>query len=263
MKSLSNWRDVRIFEAAVQSQLQRDYSLRWHGLLLGSLTLAATWLTSHLLMLFGDAASSLALRYLISLGMGYLVYLALLRLWAAALLRRDDATYDGSAPDLTDLRFPSKGQADPTISSGGGGDFAGGGASADFSAPAEAGDILGDAASGALEAAGSADEAAVVVIPVVAVFFIGAAILFGAGSLVMAYLGWEVLLTVAVELAFAYAGARTAVRVTREGWLPAAVRLTYKPMLATVLCATALGFAIDHFVPQAQSLPQAIKLLRT
>jgi len=110
-------------------------------------------------------------------------------------------------------------------------------------------------------AAGS-DEAAIVVVPVVAVFLIGCALFFGAGALVLLYFGWEVLLAVAVELAFSYATARTAVRVTREGWASAAVRLTWKPLAGAVLCAVALGATIDHFIPTAQTLPQALKALR-
>lgn len=85
------------------------------------------------------------------------------------------------------------------------------------------------------------------------------AILFGAGALVLLYLDWEVLLAVAVELAFSYATARTAVRVTREDWASAAVRLTWKPLAGAVLCAVTLGATIDYFIPTAQSLPQALK----
>ena len=121
---------------------------------------------------------------------------------------------------------------------------------------------LGDAAGGALEAIGSADEGAVVVIPVVAIFLIGAAVFFGAGALLLLFFGWEVLLTVAVELAFSYVSARAAVRVAREGWVSAAVRLTWKPLLGAIVCAVALGAAIDHLIPSANSLPQAVKLIR-
>jgi hypothetical protein len=267
MKNLSNWRSVRIFETEVETHLRHNYSLRLHGFFLGSLTLGATWLTSHLLMANSDPSSSLAVRYLISLSLGYLVYLALLRWWAAVLLRQEkagDAVDLGlDLTDLSELRIPRGSRSEPPFTSGEGGDFAGGGASGDFSgASSEAGSALSDAASGALEAAGSADEGAVVVIPVLAVFFIGAALVFGAGSLLLAMFGWEVLLNVAVELAFSYAAARTAVHVTREGWLSAAVRLTWKPMLGVVICAVALGFAIDRYMPQANSLPQAIELMR-
>ena len=66
----------------------------------------------------------------------------------------------------------------------------------------------------------------------------------------------------AVELAFSFASARTAVRVAREGWLLEAVRLSWKPLLGALACAVLLGALLDYFVPEANSLLQAIRLLR-
>ena len=115
---------------------------------------------------------------------------------------------------------------------------------------------------GALEAVGSADEGAIVVVPIVAIFLIGSAVLLGAGSLAMAFFGWDALLAVAVELAFSVATARAAMGVEREGWLGAAVRLTWKPLLGALLCAVLLGAAIDHLLPDVHSLPEAVRALR-
>jgi len=120
---------------------------------------------------------------------------------------------------------------------------------------------MSEVAGGALEAAASADEGIVVVVPVVAIFLIACAVLFGAGALLLLYFGWEALLTVAVELAFSYASARTALRVAREGWLSAAVRLTWKPLAGAIACAVLLGATIDYFIPAARSLPHAIRLI--
>ena len=98
----------------------------------------------------------------------------------------------------------------------------------------------GDLAGGALEAAAGADEGAVIVVPVVAIFLIGMAIVFGAGALVLLYFGSDALLAVAIEVAFSYVSARAAVRMAREGWLAAAVRLTWKPLLGALFCAVVL-----------------------
>ncbi|RYX94495.1 MAG: hypothetical protein EOO28_14060 [Comamonadaceae bacterium] len=270
MKNLSNWRSVRVWEGELERELRQRHSLRLHGACIGALTLCMIWAVSYVLMRLGHNA--LALRYLASLGAGYLFYLLLLWVWARWLLRRDgedagdmlDAGADLADVNLPDLPFARA----PQLRSGRGGDFGGGGATADYSGPATAdtgaagaGSGLGDAAGGALELAAGVDEGAVVVVPVVAVFLIGAAVLFGAGSLLMLFAGWEVLLAVAIELAFSYAAARTSIRVMREGWMSAAVRLTWKPLLGALACAVVLGWAIDHFVPAADSLPQAIKLL--
>lgn len=262
MNTFSNWRSVRMWESRVARDLRQRRMLWLHGLCIGLITLAVTWGTSAVQMHLGG--ESLALRYLVSLGVGYLVYLLTVRVWAAALIRRTDTDVpDALGLDLTGSNN-SCGKPDvPDMHSGGGGDFGGGGASGDFSdGVAGAADGMGELAGGAIEAAAGSDEAAIVVVPVVAVFLIGCAVVFGAGALVLLYFGWEVLLAVAVELAFSYATARTAVRVTREGWASAAVRLTWKPLAGAVLCAVLLGATIDHFIPTAQSLPQALKVMR-
>jgi hypothetical protein len=263
--NLSNWRSVRLWETGVQRQLRQRHRLWLHGMCIGAIVLGVMWAASHLQMLMGS--DSLALRYLVTLGIGYLAYLFVLRIWAAALLGREAQHFDLPA----DIPVPGSGHSLdggagfldlPSINAGGGGDFGGGGASGDFSSAADASDGLGDVASGALEAVAGADEGAVVVVPVVAIFLIGCAVLFGAGSLLLLYFGWEALLTVAVELAFSYVSARTAVRVVREGWLSAAVRLTWKPLLGALLCAVVLGATMDYFIPTARSLPHALQLIR-
>lgn len=261
MKNLSNWRSVRIWELAVERDLRERHWLWLHGWCIGLLIVLSMWAAAHLQMVLGS--DSLALRYGLTLGVGYLIYLLALRIWASALLRRDvslDAGGDLPVPDIgSSIEVPRVSL--PDFSAGGGGDFAGGGASGDFSDLAGGVADAGDVASGALDVAAGADEGAVVVVPVVVVFLIGAAVLFGAGSLLLLYFGSEALLAVAVELAFGYVTARTAVRVVREGWLSAVVRLTWKPLLGALFCAVALGALIDTFIPQARSLPQAVKLM--
>lgn len=280
----SNWRSVRMPHHHVARTLQQRYSLRLHGMLIGSFTLLLMWCTSHVQLLLG--VDTLALRYLVTLSVGYLAYLLVLRAWASRLVRRRESSGDSGGGDLPDL-WPSGNSSGGGTSSGGGGgqvplprtgggDFGGGGASGDFgggwtsglsnagsgSSASSDSSALGDLASGAADAIGSSDEGAVVVVPVVAIFLIGAALIFGAGSLAMLFFGWDVLLTVAVELAFSVATARAAVGVEREGWLGAAVRLTWKPLLGALVCAVVLGATIDHFMPGVQSLPQAVRVLQ-
>ena len=285
-KNTSNWRSVRMPHHHVARTLQQRYSLRLHGMLIGSFTLLLMWCTSHVQMVLG--VDTLALRYLVTLSVGYLAYLLVLRAWAARLVRRRESSGDSGGGDLPDL-WPNGNSSGGGTSSGGGGgqmplprtgggDFGGGGASGDFgggwtsglsnagsggsSSASSDSSALGDLASGAADAIGSSDEGAVVVVPVVAIFLIGAALIFGAGSLAMLFFGWDVLLTVAVELAFSVATARAAVGVERQGWLTAAVRLTWKPLLGALACAVVLGATIDHFMPDVQSLPQAVRVLQ-
>ena len=259
MINLSNWRSVQLWESRTEQQLRRRYVLWLHGVWIGSIVLLTMWATAHGQMLLGN--DLLSVRYLITLGIGYLTYLLVLRLWAAALLRRDSSTLDGNG----DLGLPDvnvSGNADaPAFASGGGGDFGGGGASGSFADASSSGEGIASLASEALGAAAGAEEGAIVVVPVVAIFLVGLAVVFGAGSLALAYFGWDVLLVVAVELAFSVASASTAVRLAREGWLSAAVRLTYKPLLGALVCAVLLGGLIDTLLPAADSLPQAVKLM--
>jgi len=239
VKVLSNWRSVRLWETQIERDLHRDHSLRTHGLLIGTFTLLLMWgvsaLQMHLLQV-----ESLAVRYLVTLGVGYVGYLCVLRWWAQRLVERrtefeapedlggttEGADGPGSAPDATD-----------------------------------GGSALSDVAGGALDAAGSADEGAIIVVPVLAIFLLCVAVVLGAGSLVLLYFSWDALLAVAIEVAFSYVSARAAVRVAREGWLMAAVRLTWKPLLGAVVCAVALGALIDYFMPQVHSLPEAVRVL--
>jgi len=279
-KSKSSWRSVRMpHHGSVARTLQQRYSLRWHGLLIGSFTLLLMWSASHVQMLLG--VDSLALRYLVTLSVGYLGYLLVLRAWAARLVRPERPSGDGGGDaclDVPDVSWPGQGSSGgggqvPLPRTGGGGDFGGGGASDDFgggwtqglssggSSSSES-SVLGDLAGGAADALGSADEGAVVVVPVVAIFLMGAALILGAGSLAMLFFGWDVLLTVAVEIAFSVATARAAVGVEREGWLSAAVRLTWKPLLGALVCAVVLGATIDHFLPHVHSLPAAVRALQ-
>jgi len=260
---------VRAPQRALAASLTRRHHLRLHGWIIGSFMLALMWSVSRLLMALG--VQSLALRYLATLGVGYLAYLLVLRLWAGWLVRRpaqDGRGGDGGVGgDLPPLGGRGGGEGG-SWGSGGGGRFAGGGASGHFDSVAAADGAglleggLGDAASGALDAAASADEGAVVVVPVLAIFMLGAALLAGAGALAWLYFSSEVLLAVAVELAFSVAAARAVMGAERAGWLGAAVRLTWKPLLAATVCAALLGAALQHFVPGAQSLPHAVRLLR-
>ncbi|MGJ7511794.1 hypothetical protein [Variovorax sp. GT1P44] len=237
MKILSDWRSVRLWETQVERDLHRTYNLRTHGLLIGTFTLLLMWLVSHLQMHLG--VESLATRYFITLGVGYLAYLAVLRWWAGRLVQHN-ARFNPDLPDPGVVDWPS--------AHGGGADV--GSASG-----------ISDVASGALDVVAGADEGAVIVVPVLAIFLICLAIVLGAGALVLLYFGWDALLAVAIEVAFSYVSARVAVRVAREGWLAVAVRLTWKPLLGALLCAVVLGAVIDRFMPQVHSLPGAVRVV--
>ena len=148
MKILSDWRSVRLWESRVEQELHRSHDLRLHGFAIGTTILLLMWLVSHLQMRLG--VESLALRYALTLGAGYGVYLLLLRWWAGRLVQRS-TNFDPDLPDPGTFEGPS--------AHGSGGRF-------------DAAD-LPDVGGGALDLAGGLDEGAVVVVPVVAMFLIG------------------------------------------------------------------------------------------
>lgn len=239
------------FEMRVRADLRERRWVRVHVLLIGLLTFGALWALSHALLRAG--VESIALRHALALPGAYAAYLGLLWVWARWLLSRDEADIDlSAAPDL-----PQSGAGAgevPALRAGGGGDFGGGGASGSFDTP-------GDGLSAAADVAGAADEGAVVLVPLALV--VGAAVLLGTalGFAVFGLFGAEVLLGVAVEIAFASAGGALAFKARREGWLGHALRRTIAPMVLVLAATLALGLAVAHWLPQAATLPQALKLL--
>jgi len=69
LKVLSDWRSIRLWESGVERELHRRYSLRTHGLLIGSFTLLLMWAVSAAQMHW-MGTSPLAVRYLVTLGVG-------------------------------------------------------------------------------------------------------------------------------------------------------------------------------------------------
>lgn len=151
------------------------------------------------------------------------------------------------------------------MQSGGGGDFGGAGGGGSFEVPevpAAVSDGAGEAVGGALEIAGAADEGAIVLIPVALVIALALALGTVLGFAVFGLFGVEVLLAVAVEIALASVGGALAYKAGAEGWLNGAWQRTFWPAVATLACVVVLGAAIDHWLPEAQSLPHALRLLR-
>jgi hypothetical protein len=261
------------FERGIRADLHRRRWVRVHVFLIGLVNFGVLWGISHTLMVAG--IDSMALRYAIALVGAYVVYLGLLWAWCQWLISRDEGSLDVGDP-LFDLPSPASGGAgstgDPVFRSGGGGDFGGGGAGGSFDAPDAIGNAVlaasesgssaaGEVASAAAETVGSADEGVVVLVPIALAIGVAVALATVLGFAVFGLFGAEVLISVAVEIAFASAGGALALKAQREGWLGLAVRRTVGPM-AIVLAVTVLtGLAIGHWLPESKTLPQALKRL--
>ncbi|WP_233584649.1 hypothetical protein [Aquabacterium soli] len=252
----------------LRAELRQRYWLRAHIAMIALLTLAALWLVSALLMHAGVA--SLALRYSLACPVAYGVYLLLLRWWAGALARRESPLDGLDAPsiELPHGSPSSAGAHEPSFSSGGGGDFAGGGADAgwDLTAAEGIGEGIGNGLGSLAKGAGSVldglDEGAVVIVPLAVLLGLIALLggLIGTGVLMM--FGVEVLLAVAVEVGLASLAGTLAYKGFMEGWLSSALRHTWRGALAVLLLAVALGAVLDRWVPEARSLPHAARLIQ-
>lgn len=94
------------------------------------------------------------------------------------------------------------------MTSGRGVDFGDGGATGDWNSGGASenmdamGDMVGGALSGAGEAIAGSDKGVVIVIPIVAIFIMALLVFVGLGYIAFLYFGSEVLLAVAVQLAF-------------------------------------------------------------
>lgn len=255
-------RALRRWEQQTVQTLRRERWLRVHVCLIALLMLLLLMAGGALLRVLG--VESLALRYALLLPLAYLSYLGLLRLWAGWLMGRNTGpdTVDGLdlAADLAaDLTLSRGGP--PVMLSGGGGDFGGGGASGDFGSAL---DVAGDVAGGTVKLGGElldSDEGAVVALPLVAVLAIGALLVALLGVGVFALFGVDVLLAVALEVGLAGFAGGFAWRRQREGWLTRALGKTWRAALAMLVLGVLLGAAIDHWAPQAQSLPQVLRMM--
>lgn len=244
--------DAFHFEQATCADLCARRWLRLHVLMLGGVSLALCWAVSRVLDAVG--VDSLAWRPLLALWLSYPLYLGLMALWARWLLSHDAGAVDVGPGDLLDAADGLVNARGSVFRTGGVGDFGGSGASGDFGG---AGDVI----DGVGEALGAADEGVVVVVPLALVVGVALAIAAGLGLLVFGLFGVEVLLGIAVEIAFASVGGALAWRARREGWLRHALRRTFAPMLGLSAVTAAAGWALHHWLPQAHTVPQALRLL--
>ena len=263
----ASWTRVQLGrDQHMRRRLQKRHWLRLHAALTGGLSLAAMSLIS--LCLLHAGVHSMGLRYGLALACGYLLYLLLVRLWAGCMLRRDWDAGDAGADVPGSSGKPGGADTADTagFESGQGGSYGGGGAGGHWGdgaavpdiAPASSGLELPDVDVSGLDAL---DEGAVVLVPVLLIFAVLLVAVTGMGSLVWLVFGADLFLTVAVEVAFALLMTRTLYVVEREGWLPAALRISWKPVLGALVAAVALGLLADWLFPQADTLAQVLRSL--
>jgi hypothetical protein len=219
------------------------------------LTGASGFLASFLLLQAGLQA--MWMRYPVSVGFAYGVFLLLLWLWmkTKASDYADVPTISGDGA--------SNGGADSEcladLQSGGGGDFGGGGASAHFDAPAnpaDPGELPGsNLISDGLASVGDADEAALplLVLLLVAALLVG---VLGAAvsSLYILYAAPGLFAELLLDGVLAATLYRRLRHLESRHWLETALRRTAVPFGLTAALLSVGGAALQWYAPQAHSL---------
>lgn len=236
-------------------RLEQDSWPRVQMAFLVMLTGASGFLASFLLLQAGLQA--MWVRYPVSVGFAYAVFLLLLWLWM-----RTQASDYADVP-VASGDNASSGGGDPgslsNLRSGGGGDFGGGGASAHFDAPAnpvDLGELPGSSlVSDGLASVGDADEAA---LPLLGLLLV-AALLIGVlgaavSSLYILYAAPGLFAELLLDGVLAATLYRRLRHLESRHWLETALRRTAVPFALTAALLSVGGAAMQWYAPQAHSL---------
>ncbi len=251
----------------VLAALASRFFIRFHVMLIALWSLAIGVLASKLLWMAG--MSSLPLRYGLATMAAYLGFLLAVRVWLAYvglsgyLGRRSEASGSSDAPDagggILDVAELLSGARVRPPMAGRGGSFDGGGASGDFDLPGaqqlssstdgNGGSAIGDV----LGSAGDADDlfgVLLLALALLAAAVLGAIFVLSQGPMMLAEIAFEALLAGGMM--------RVARRADDADWLRAALRASALPAITVAVLAVALGFALQHWFPEAGSLAQAL-----
>jgi hypothetical protein len=236
-------------------RLEQDSWPRVQMAFLVVLTGASGFLASFLLLQAGLQA--MWVRYPVSAGFAYGVFLLLLWLWM-----KTQASDYADVPTISGNGASNSGadtEGLPDLESGGGGDFGGGGASAHFDAPAnptDPGELPGsNLISDGLASVGDADEAALplLVLLLVAALLVG---VLGAAvsSLYILYAAPGLFAELLLDGVLAATLYRRLRHLESRHWLETALRRTAVPFALTAALLSVSGAALQWYAPQAHSL---------
>lgn len=210
---------------------------------------------------------SMAWRYPLALLIAYGVFLLLLWLWLRTKAE-DWADLPDPGIDLTNVDLaPTRAPHTPPWSSGQGGDFGGGGASASFDAPARAHPLMQrpplQARSGASDASGPLDgsvsslgDADDFAIPLL---LIALAAGLALSSLYVVYSAPTLLAELLLDGALSATLYRRLRGIERRHWVSTALRRTALPFALTALLLATVGWGLQSAAPGARSLGETLQ----
>lgn len=230
----------------LRNELERDGFPRLQMLLLVSLTGGIGFTASYLLL--GAGLTEMWLRYLASIGVAYIAFLALLWLW----LRTRAEDYN-ELLDVSNLVPSSPGSSRDCVSGHGGG-FGGGGASGSFDQAVVDAPTAGDAGpvGDAVASAADADEFA---IPLVVLVLVGALIL---SSFLVIYSAPTLFAELLVDGVLSASLYRRLRGLETRHWLETALRRTAWPFLMTAAVVAVCGWAMALYAPGAHSIGEVL-----
>ena len=238
----------------VESIRQRLSLPRLQVALILSLTGLAAFLTSYTLLSLG--VSRMWLRYPVAILIAYFVFLTLLALWL--WLQRRSLEPD---PDFLDL-IPDELSSGHGHSSGfgGGGDFGGAGSGGTWQSSVSP-PSSGASGGGSTRSSGILDldleEGWLIVVAIVALV---------GGLIASFYIIWiapALLAEILVDGALIAGLYKRVKPIEQRHWLRAAVRMTVVPALLVVLCFTVAGYSLQRAIPEAHTIGEAWKYIRS
>jgi hypothetical protein len=252
---------------AFKKHLELRYSLRLHMVAILLATALSGVLFSKVLLFFGVV--DFRIRYPLSVVFAYLVFFACIRLWLACISSNREAKTSGGDWLVDFIPSPSSGSGGgkeiPSFS-GGGGRFAGAGASASFESPDQTfvkGAILADsqATSGGSaskgvgealgDAAGSLGDDNIIVAVIVLVVLV---VTILASATVLVHGAPDILSEAAFEGLLAVSLIRRARVFSEKAWTGSILKTTWKPFAVILGVSFFSGVVLHNFFPHAVKL---------
>lgn len=214
-----------------------------------------------------------AIRYPVAVLLSYLIFFGCVRLWLAVVASAAGSSGGSIFVDPGDFPLAAHpgsgaGASGPVPMRGGGGEFAGGGATGDFdldTSPAAAvavvdapngiggaaADAGSDVASGLADGLG--DEGGLGILIAMAVLAFVVVVVLGA-SLYVVYQAPVILSEAAFQGMLAATLARSTLQMTKGDWVGSVFKATWRPFIIMLAAATIIGMCLKGYFPEATRL---------